>query len=66
MIKLLLIFILVTQPGCSFVIAAAGSFIGNLGAVYAKEKIQKDKIEKMLEEDSLDYKESKALHAQKP
>ena len=57
MIKLLLIFILVTQPGCSFIITAAGSFIGNLGAVYAHEKIQEQKVKEMLEEDSLDYDE---------
>ena len=32
--------ILVTQMGCSFVVSAAGSLVGNLGADYIEEKIK--------------------------
>ncbi len=37
--KILLILILTTQMGCAFLISAAGSFIGNLGAKIAHEEI---------------------------
>ena len=49
--NLLLAIILTTQMGCSFIITAAGSFVGNLGADLVEEKMKKNKIEKMLEED---------------
>ena len=42
---------LVTQMGCSFVVAAAGSFVGNLGAEMVEDKLEEHKIEKMFEED---------------
>ena len=32
--------IFATQTGCSFVVSAAGSLIGNLGADYIEEKIK--------------------------
>ena len=35
--------ILVTQTGCSFVVSAAGSLIGNLGAEYIEEIYEKNK-----------------------
>ena len=38
--SLLLIILLTTQTGCSFVVSAAGSFVGNLGAEFAEEKIK--------------------------
>ena len=38
--RLLLVIILVTQMGCSFVVSAAGSLVGNLGADYIEEKIK--------------------------
>ena len=50
--KLLLIIILVTQMGCSFIVTAAGSFVGNLGAGIVEEIINEHKIEKMFEEDA--------------
>ncbi len=49
--KLLLAIILTTQMGCSFITTAAGSFVGDLGADLAEEKMKENKIEKMLEED---------------
>ena len=49
--KILLILILTTQMGCAFLISAAGSFVGNLGATIAHEEI-KDK-EKKNEQSSL-------------
>mgnify|MGYP003143480098 FL=1 len=49
--KILLILILTTQMGCAFLISAAGSFVGNLGAKFAHEEI-KDK-EKPDEQSSL-------------
>ena len=39
--------------GCSFVVTAAGSFIGNLGAELIEEEMKKNAIEKMIEEDQL-------------
>ena len=50
--RLLLVIILVTQMGCSFITTAAGSFVGNLGADLVEEKMKENKIEKMLEEDA--------------
>ena len=37
---------LVTQMGCSFVVSAAGSLIGNLGAEYIEEIYEKNKENK--------------------
>ncbi len=37
--------------GCSFVVTAAGSFVGNLGADLVEEEMKKNAIEKMIEED---------------
>ena len=39
--------------GCSFVVTAAGSFGGNLGAELIEEEMKKNAIEKMIEEDQL-------------
>ena len=39
--------------GCSFVVTAAGSFVGNLGAELIEEEMKKNAIEKMIEEDQL-------------
>tara|TARA_B100000745_G_scaffold168221_1_gene110026 strand:+ start:131 stop:322 length:192 start_codon:yes stop_codon:yes gene_type:complete len=39
--------------GCSFVVTAAGSFVGNLGAELVEEEMKKNAIEKMIEEDQL-------------
>tara|TARA_B000000460_G_C21293306_1_gene296940 strand:- start:300 stop:491 length:192 start_codon:yes stop_codon:yes gene_type:complete len=39
--------------GCSFVVTAAGSFVGNLGAKLVEEEMKKNAIEKMIEEDQL-------------
>ena len=50
--KFLLILIFITQTGCSFVVSAAGSFVGNLGADLVEEEIKQRQIEKMLEEDA--------------
>ena len=36
----ILILIFLTQTSCSFVVSAAGSFVGNLGAEFAEEKIK--------------------------
>ena len=49
--KLLLVIILVTQMGCSFITTAAGSFVGNLGADIVEEKMKKNKIDKMFKDD---------------
>ena len=49
--RLLLAIILVTQMGCSFIVTAAGSFVGNLGAEMVEDKLEENKIEKMFEED---------------
>ena len=49
--KLLLVIMLVTQMGCSFITTAAGSFVGNLGADLVEEKMKERKIEKMFEEE---------------
>ena len=38
--RLLLAIILVTQMGCSFVMTAAGSFVGNLGAELVEEDVK--------------------------
>jgi len=38
--RLLLVIILVTQVGCSFVMTAAGSFVGNLGAELVEEEVK--------------------------
>ena len=43
--KILLILILTTQMGCAFLISAAGSFVGNIGAKIVQEEI-KDKEKK--------------------
>ena len=37
--------------GCSFVMTAAGSFVGNLGADLVEEKMKKNKIDKIFEDD---------------
>ena len=44
--RLLLAIILVTQMGCSFVMTAAGSFVGNLGAELVEEKLKENKCQK--------------------
>ena len=41
--KILLIAILMTQMGCSFVTSTAGSFMGNLGADLAYDQINNEK-----------------------
>ena len=38
--KILLVIILVTQMGCSFVMTAAGSFVGNFGAELVEEEVK--------------------------
>ena len=48
----LLIILLTTQIGCSFIVTAAGSFVGNLGADLVEEEIKQRQIEKMMEEDA--------------
>ena len=50
--KFILGLILITQVGCSFVVTAAGSFVGNLGADFVEEEIKQRQIEKMMEEDA--------------
>jgi len=50
--RLLLAILLTTQIGCAFVVTAAGSFVGNLGADMVEEKIKEHKIEKMFEADT--------------
>ena len=44
--KILLVIILVTQMGCSFVVTATGSFVGNLGAALVEEKLKENKCQK--------------------
>ncbi len=44
--RLLLAIILVTQMGCSFIVTAAGSFVGNLGAELVEEKLKETKSDK--------------------
>ena len=51
--RLLLAILLTTQIGCAFVVTAAGSFVGNLGADMVEEKIKEHKIEKMFEADKV-------------
>ena len=48
----MLAILLTTQIGCAFVVTAAGSFVGNLGADMVEEKIKEHKIEKMFEADT--------------
>jgi len=43
--KIILTLILTTQIGCSFVITAAGSFVGNLGAEIAHDKLKEEEKE---------------------
>ena len=50
--RLLIAILLTTQIGCAFVVTAAGSFVGNLGADMVEEKIKEHKIEKMFEADT--------------
>ena len=50
--RVLLAILLTTQIGCAFVVTAAGSFVGNLGADMVEEKIKEHKIEKMFEADT--------------
>ena len=38
--RLFLIIILLTQTSCSFVVSAAGSFVGNLGSTLVEEKMR--------------------------
>ena len=42
MIRLLLIFVLLTQMGCSVVQTAAGTFIGTLSADVVKDELEED------------------------
>jgi len=42
MIRLLLIFVLLTQMGCSVVHTAVGSFVGTLSAHLVSDEIDKD------------------------
>ncbi len=44
--KLLIAIILVTQMGCSFIVTATGSFVGNLGAELVEEKLKENKCQK--------------------
>ena len=50
--RLLLVIILATQIGCSFITTVAGSFVGNLGADLVEEKIQEEKMKKKLQEEA--------------
>ena len=47
----LLIILLISQTSCSFIVTAAGSFVGNLGADLVEDELKKNAIEKMFEED---------------
>ena len=38
--KFVLGLILITQVGCSFIVSAAGSFVGNLGAEFIEEELK--------------------------
>ena len=49
--RLLLVIILVTQMGCSFITTAAGSFVGNFSSYLVEEKMKKNKIDKMFKDD---------------
>ena len=49
--RLLLVIILVTQMGCSFITTAACSFVGNFSSYLVEEKIKENKIDKMFEDD---------------
>ena len=40
--KSILVLLLITQVGCSFVITTAGSFLGNIGADIVEEKIKEN------------------------
>jgi len=42
MIRLLLIFVLLTQMGCSVVQTAIGTFVGTLSAEVVKDEIEED------------------------
>jgi len=42
MTRLLLIFVLLTQMGCSIVQTAVGTFVGTLSADVVKDEIDKD------------------------
>ena len=44
--RLLLAIILVTQMGCSFVLTATGSLVGNLGAELVEEKLKENNCHK--------------------
>ena len=44
--KFILGLILITQVGCSFVVTAAGSFVGNLGAELVEDKLKDAKADK--------------------
>ena len=46
MIRLLLIFVMLTQMGCSVLQTTAGTFIGTLSADVVKDEIDKDDDEK--------------------
>jgi len=46
--KIILALILTTQLGCAFVITAAGSFVGNLGAEIAYDKLKEEKESEQL------------------
>ena len=47
MIRLLLIFVLLTQMGCSVIQTAAGTFIGTLSADVVKDELDKDENKKV-------------------
>ena len=47
----LLIILLISQTSCSFIVTAAGSFVGNLGADLVEDELKKNVIEKMFKED---------------
>ena len=42
LMKLLLIFVFLTQMGCSVVQTAAGTFIGTLGAEVVKDELEEE------------------------
>jgi len=45
--RLLLIFVLLTQIGCSIVQTAVGTFVGTLSADVVKDEIEKDENKKV-------------------
>jgi hypothetical protein len=47
MIRLLLIFVLLTQMGCSVVHTMVGTFLGTLSADVVKDEIDKDENKKV-------------------